>query len=160
LSRYYVGIDPSTTNTGMVILDESGDVVSMTLHSSKCKVLTDRVRDILTSIITILDEFKNDDLYVWIEAPFYMRRLGSIPLIQANGAFFYTILMEYGCLIHQPSPTSVKKFATGSGKATKDDMTAAVPKPILNKIEKSFKKKSDDVVDAYHIAKMAFKDAK
>jgi Holliday junction resolvasome RuvABC endonuclease subunit len=54
------------------------------------------------------------------------------------------------------APTSLKKFATGSGKADKSAMILAVPSDILERIlDKKFKKTTGlaDICDAYWLSK-------
>lgn len=56
------------------------------------------------------------------------------------------------------TPLSLKKFATGSGKADKSQMIASLPADVINKFqEKNYKKTTGlaDLADAYWLAKYA-----
>ena len=58
------------------------------------------------------------------------------------------------------APTSVKKSATGSGKAKKPDMWKALPDKIQQKFESRYKTISSgkyDIADAYHIGNLYYK---
>lgn len=51
-------------------------------------------------------------------------------------------------------PTQLKKFATGSGKAGKDDMVDAIPSPLKATIKRiPVKDGRRDIADAYWLAK-------
>lgn len=55
------------------------------------------------------------------------------------------------------TPTTVKKFATGSGKATKDEMFDALPKTVKDKFLKIPKTKGRyDLTDAYWLSQYGF----
>ena len=63
---------------------------------------------------------------------------------------------ECGKAFSEVSPKSVKKFATGSGNATKEDMIAALPDKVSSKFKEQGYKKSTglaDLADAYFIGR-------
>ena len=75
-------------------------------------------------------------------------------LAMLNGAVFYALKFK-GVKVQLVAPTRVKKFATGNGRAGKEDMLEVLPKATSALFQSKFKK-YDDVVDAYHLAKYAF----
>lgn len=63
---------------------------------------------------------------------------------------------ECGKAFLEVSPKSVKKFATGNGNATKEDMINALPTEVANRFkERNFKKSTGlaDLADAYFIGR-------
>lgn len=68
-------------------------------------------------------------------------------------AFYDTYTLEEN--LHLVAPTSVKKKATGGGKADKEDMLAACP-PDVQELFLTYGKTTGryDLADAYHIATM------
>lgn len=86
---------------------------------------------------------------------------GSISTsVRVLAGLYYNILIlsEINNLEYQDlTPTSIKKFATGSGKAKKQDMWKALPDNIKTKFEKTHKTIASgkyDLADAYHIGNM------
>ena len=86
---------------------------------------------------------------------------GSISTsVRVLAGLYYNILIlsEVNNLEYQDlTPTSIKKFATGSGKAKKQDMWKALPDNIKTKFEKTHKTIASgkyDLADAYHIGNM------
>lgn len=90
---------------------------------------------------------------------------GSISTsVRILGAIYFQILIL--CHINnleweEFAPTSVKKSATGSGKAKKPDMWKALPDKIQQKFESRYKTISSgkyDIADAYHIGNLYYKN--
>jgi Holliday junction resolvasome RuvABC endonuclease subunit len=70
-----------------------------------------------------------------------------------NGAVFYTLLLlDYSVKLLPPS--SLKKFATGNGRASKEEIRKVTPLFFIQEVERVFKK-SDDIFDAYWLARKA-----
>lgn len=62
---------------------------------------------------------------------------------------------EHSYIVDIVSPMSLKKVSTGSGKAKKTEMVAALPEKVLTKFKESGYKRSnglEDLADAYHLA--------
>jgi crossover junction endodeoxyribonuclease RuvC len=151
----FVGIDPST-KTGFVALDEHGTIL-------KAKELTGvgdkdpkRMR---TMIDEIMDHIRMDDVIV-IEGFGY----ASQQAVQ-NGGIGWGIRMALDARkinYYEVAPNAVKKFVNVSGwtgeKGNKQRLTGPQKKKaIMKAVEEhfGFKHKSDNVVDAYIMAKIA-----
>lgn len=158
---YYVGIDPSITNTGIVVLDTSGDIVTAYEPSKllneeakskydlshkifRYKAISDFVRNKFNRL-TLLDKLiigYEDYSYASINKSYTIGEFGGVLKLS---------LLNIGCLvrIHFIPPTVVKYFATGNGSATKKMMVSR-----FNKDHDNLSNNSHDLVDAYFLAEM------
>jgi crossover junction endodeoxyribonuclease RuvC len=80
------------------------------------------------------------------------------------GVYYQILILAYinNLEWEEIAPTSVKKFATGSGKAKKPDMWKALPDKIKDKIEVQYKTIASgkhDICDAYHIGMLFYKNS-
>jgi len=149
---YYVGLDVSSTNTGVVIIDKKGKLVySHLISPEKTLLLEDRATIIITTLSAILREY--DISHICIEAPSYGSIGKVVQLAQLNGGVLYSV-KTVGMPITSVPPTTLKKFATDNGRANKEAMVEALPKKVRQKFE-TISKKIDDLADAYHLAKYA-----
>ena len=160
--RFFVGIDPSITNTGVVVLDEAGGFVSAYNSSvvKKRKGVSDieLYRERTDGIIAFLRDFtKGDNEISAISYEGYS--FGSVhrgqSLAEFGGILKFRILEEFGLRCQLPVPTEVKKFATSKGNALKERvMRCALDEaPALAELGK---KLTTDVCDAYFLAKMSW----
>lgn len=154
------GIDQSLTSTAVVILD--GDQI---LHYQLIKTdiddgdAVDRAIKISDLILTVISQHKPQ--IINIEEPVVVR--------SANGAIKLSILFGvivsrlrllkpvglingYRPTINSINPKTLKLQASGKGNASKDEMQAQVPTTILEQWQHI--KKVDDLVDAYHLARL------
>lgn len=140
----YVGLDLST-KTGLVILDESGNVLTEKEITSKIKTDPQRMIDLTEQVLSHL---KKDDI-IAIEGFSYGSR-GKGMSFQFGYGYSVQIALytnDYDYLIVTPS--QVKKYATGKGNASKDNMIL----PIYKKW--NFEHESDNVRDAFVLAQIA-----
>lgn len=142
--RRYVGIDPST-KTGLVILDEHGNVILT--KEIKTTVATDphRFIDISNSVLKHIEP----NSIICIEGFSYGSRGAGVSTQYGVGWLIRSDLFRSGQNYYEVSPSSVKKFATGKGNTKKDEMVL----PIYKKW--GFEHSSDNVRDAYVLAKIA-----
>lgn len=148
MSNIYAGFDLSLSGTGYVVINGKGGVVEKgTIKTLPTEPIAKRIALIADSVVRILQQHR-PDLAVK-EAPVLYLRFGAVDIGQMHGAVVYAIEkagLEQPTLV---SPSTLKKFATGSGKAEKSDMKMAV-------LEKWSEKFSDDnQCDAYAAAKLA-----
>lgn len=114
--------------------------------------------------LNILSSYK-DIRYIAFEAQNPQMRFsysaGSIiPLAENVGAFKLAVYHSLPYYTEIPTILSIpaqdiKKFATGNGKATKEEMMAVVNGNHMKSIRRDIPEHSvNDIADAYHLAKM------
>lgn len=124
----FVGLDLSMRATGLVVLDEAGEVVLRQRIGWKdsCKTVHERIRyfaKVAKEVqATVAEVHKNGEglhkMAIAVED--YATHGPGDPTIGPElGAIVRLGLMCYPSL-HEVSATSLKKFATGKGNATKD----------------------------------------
>lgn len=156
-----MGIDQSLTSTAYVVVNETKEVLSSgVVRSNKEDSLPIRCRDITQELVeaTWMPEILNgSDLKISIEGLSY----GSIGSATRNLAVLMGWI-QFGLYtgdsnwVETPA-TSLKKFATGNGKAEKVDMLEAVPEEFREHIKANYNKSGKksgltDLPDAYHLA--------
>src|SRR5699024_7359548 len=141
----YVGLDLST-KTGLVILDESGQVVKAEEITTKEKNDPQRMI-ILTE--KIMSNLKDDDV-IAIEGFSYGSRGRGISFQFGYGYAVRIALFTANKPFSIVTPSQVKKYATGKGNSSKDNMIL----PIFKKWE--FEDDSDNVRDAYVLSQIAY----
>lgn len=152
---YFLGIDPSITNTGVVLLDPDGNL-SDYMDAKQChKGSTGfaRYEKQASGITKWVKEHTGKNPVVCGYENYSLRSIHRAYDIAEYGGILKLALRK--CLgVKQPiylvPPTMCKSFATGYGYATKDQMRdkAAEEAPEL-------KGKSADICDAYFLAKFA-----
>lgn len=154
---YYIGIDPSVTCTGMIVLGD-GEVNDYRIKPHKVlipgwKSTVSRYLDIAKRIMETLDLFDGADKRILLEdyAPRYMST--AIPQIEL-GAHIRAGLQVH-CYKYPEtsvefiSPKELKKFATGKGNASKIEVATA----IARRFGVDYKG-DDNLYDAYGLARM------
>jgi crossover junction endodeoxyribonuclease RuvC len=142
----YVGLDPST-KTGLVVLNEAGEV----LHRKEYHLVngiksTDA--EVLAYATAIIDLIPFGSL-VSIEGFSFGSKGKGVSTQYAVGFALRYQLLQAGIKYFEATPSQVKKFATGKGNTTKDNMTI----PILRMW--NFEHPSDNVRDAFVLAQIA-----
>lgn len=152
-----LGIDQSYNSSGIIVLE--GDVI---LHSECFKSNKDFDRfgqayQIATHIADIVDTYKPD--VIGIEGLAFGMR-GNVT--RDLGGLQFVIVAHLQEVKKHPvkivAPLTVKKFATGSGRAKKEEMIESLPEYALNEfLDLGVKKTTGlaDLADAYWIAKVA-----
>lgn len=140
----FVGIDLST-KTGLVILDRFGEVITAKEITSKIKTDPERMIDLTEQII---DHLQDDDV-IAIEGFSYGSRGRGVSFQFGYGYAVRIALYMEGIPFLIVTPSQVKKYATGKGNSSKDNMIL----PIFKKW--GFEHDSDNVRDAYVLAQIA-----
>ena len=155
---YYMGIDQSYTSTGMVLIDPRGNMVNHNVVSSlkadgdyfnRAKI----VAEMITSQAQTNIEFISDEIEIALEGLAFGMRGHTLQNLAGLQFMIVNNLREIGVNPHVHTPSTVKKFATGSGKAKKDDMWNSLPeniKKVFGSISKAHGR--EDLCDAYWIA--------
>lgn len=146
-----VGLDISSTNVGVSIIDLKGNLLGFELISPKDKKLELRGLEILKRIEKIFEEFDQVPVAVGLEWSSFASKGRVIDLTALNGAVYY-FLLKKGYLTYRFAPTTIKKFFTGNGRSKKEDMSKACDESVLNQFREKYKK-LDDLVDSFAIAK-------
>lgn len=148
---YYVGIDPSYSSTGVVILDGVHDKPVFHSHI-KAGTPKDpfyvRMRKLLDALSDCLLKFNTTDIYVVMEGASFASEFNAFKLGKLSGVIEY-FLGEHKISYSLVSPTFAKKVATGKGSANK----LAVMQSVREKW--SFMSNCDDENDAYVMAQIA-----
>lgn len=152
-----LGIDQSYTSSGIVLL-EDGELFSAHKYvADKSVNRFAQAHEIALHIAGVVDEHKPD--IIAIEGLAFGMR-GNVT--RDLGGLQFVIIAHLQEVkkreVEIIAPTSAKKFATGSGRAKKEDMIESLPEPILEHFTGLGLKKSTglaDMADAYWIAKTA-----
>lgn len=140
----YVGIDPST-KTGLVILDGSGEV----LQARDVKGVGDfDPRRLGTLVDQIINAVHPGDI-VCIEGFSYGSQGRGVSVQYGLGYMLRDRLYRHGVAYIEVSPAQLKKFISGKGNTAKDGLV----QPLIE--HWGFTHKSDNVRDAYGLAKIA-----
>jgi Holliday junction resolvasome RuvABC endonuclease subunit len=151
----FLGIDQSYSGTGVVIIE--GDMVISfdKFTSDKSKDIFERCWDVVSQIRQYIKDHNPN--YVAIEGlAFGMTGNATRDLAGLQFSIITTAKYIDGVDIDIITPLSLKKFATGNGKAKKDDMMAAIPANVLDMFKaRGYKKTTGlaDLTDAYFLAK-------
>lgn len=143
----FVGIDPSLSGTGLVVLDEEGQVVeAVSLKAGKeddplrFMKLAKRIRKHLNPATD----------RVIIEGFSFGSRGAGVSKMYGIGWTIRILLEEEVFHWTEVAPTALKKFASNKGNAKKEDLVL----PVYKKW--GFETDSNDILDAYVLAKIAY----
>jgi Holliday junction resolvasome RuvABC endonuclease subunit len=152
-----LGLDPSLTGTGIVVLNSRGRIIDHTTVKTKPIRGTDRLTVIEAVVRNWLRHLEPGDVVV-MESPSYGSRTGN----QHELAGLWWILMRAivdrknmlgGKLtIYTIAPRARAKYATGNGNANKIEVMSAVHR-AYPQVDNSW---DDNACDALVLAHMAF----
>lgn len=154
-----LGIDQSYTSTGVVIFSDINKIEKvMIISSNKKDDVFKRSWDIANTICDIAVLEKIDK--IGIEGLAFGMR-GDATRDLAGLQFMIVNLLQFtkGFKVSILPPTTIKKFATGSGRAKKDEMYDSLEDEVKDIFKANGFKKSKglyDVTDAYFIAKYLY----
>lgn len=156
-----IGVDQSYKSTGICVIDDSLQILHLgKFTSDTSKDVYDRATEIATHLAEVttthsVQSFNIEGLAFGMVGDATRDLAGLIFVIITTMRRLHPTIPVY---IHPP--TSVKKSATGSGKATKVEMFDALPASVRSLIaEKNLRKTTGayDVCDAYWISRMGIK---
>jgi len=150
--RTIIGIDPSTSSTGIVIINRDGlnldePLIACDIKPDKKLTGIDRSLAIVTEIMKLVIPY--NPAFVVIEGySLNMRNVSSvIPLVELGGLLRFMLRVEKISWL-DPRASELKKFATGKGNAQKDMV-------MLNTYKKwGFDAANNNIADAYVLAMM------
>jgi len=167
--KCYIGLDVSSTNTGVCGIDEKGKFLFFFLITPpKKQNLEERFLYVKKKLFELLESL--DIIGIGIETPSFYSRGRVIDLARGNGYIYYSLL-EKGYNIKGFTPSQVTKFLL-NGKKKKDikvdNVPAGIkkkaylwqglPKEIKDELLSSSYKKYDDLIDAYSVANLVLKE--
>lgn len=151
MSKIFVGIDASLNNTGVVLLNEAGEIVDKKLIKTK----PDKFDSYECRILYILDQLsflKDLDIHTAnIEGISYSSKGQSTFELAGLNFFIRMYLYQNGIKFEVTPPTSVKKFLTGTGNCKKNLM-------LLHAYKNYGLEFSDDnICDAWSLSMIIYK---
>jgi len=147
--EYYVGIDPSLSATGLVMINDRGEIVEERLidtYPEHYICIEQRLLDIMESIYFLSGVLKLECVY--IEDMPYLSKGGAI--FERCGLLYLitTFLFEREIPYKLIPATNLKKWAVGKGNADKNMM-------MMKSEERwGIKFTDDNICDAYNLAQM------
>lgn len=151
-----LGVDLSTSATGIVLLRENGQAIPETLFYDELTVknLTGmrRAQQMVLEIMTIIHNERPDRIVVEGYSLNTKNASSIVPLVEI-GALLRFMLMIDELEWFDPRASEVKKFATGKGNTPKDQVMMWVLKRW------DFTSPSNNVADAYVLAAMGLAQA-
>jgi crossover junction endodeoxyribonuclease RuvC len=150
MTNYYVGIDPSLTGTGLVVLDEKCSIICQTVISSKLKGIP-RLIDIEESLSEELCKFFGDIKETFYENYSFGSRLGQAFSLGELGGVLKKFLVDNDVEYTVIAPASLKKFVTGKGNIKKEQMLLQIYKRYNQEFD------NNNLGDAYGLAMFAYK---
>jgi len=151
MDNLFMGIDPSFNSTGLIILDEDGEIAEQKNFSlAKYDEIEEKLIKFEEKIAFIPTIVKLKS--VFIEGPAYMA--SGKYVLQMGALHFLLRLFLYKKEVFYKviAPGTLKKFVTGKGNAKKDLMLLKVYKKWGVEFE------IDDLADAYGLARMALEE--
>jgi len=147
----YVGLDPSLTNFGAVIIDEDLKIVkSQILKSSPKKSMEYRLLHLTNNVFEMFPGPAKDikkNVRIAIEGLSYGSKGQSVAELGALHYFLRILFFDNDLKYQVIPPTTLKKYVCGTGKAKKD----LVLLNAYKKFKVSFE--SADICDAYCLAR-------
>lgn len=142
-----IGLDLSLTGTGMVVLDDQGDV----LHASTIKTKTNGMERLLQIKHVIMQQYDvHAPTITCIEGYSMGSRSGQAFSIGELGGVIRLMLHQWQRPYKDVAPTSLKKFVTGKGSAMKDEVMMHVFKRW------GWEAGDNNQADAYGLARIAW----
>lgn len=146
----FVGIDSGTVNSGLCIIMGKRTRV-MNIAATPKAVTIERIRQIVTVFEAEVKKFSKGGTvpaFVVLEQPFGIKNNGKV-VLELFGIFRY-LCWKYRWIPVGFPQTSMKKFATGDGRADKGAMMVRAYK------EFGIDNATEDAVDAFWAARVAY----
>ena len=157
LERVYAGIDPSITNTGVVLLGEDGELVAAINGSVAYakKKFSYNIERYLVQASYIAGELAKYRIAASAYEDYSMNSIHRVYDLAEYGGVLKRELLMIGVKPWLVPPTVNKKFATGHGDAGKE----MVAKQAINEcpalLNLGKRKLTNDITDAFFLAKYA-----
>ena len=150
-----IGIDQSYTCSGIVVLEDGEMVHSEVYKTPKAMDTYERAERVAGHLLVLAYQFEPD--HIGIEGlAFGMRGNATRDLAGLQFVIINKMRFKGNFPVDIIAPNAVKKLATGSGKAKKEEMYEALPQITRKTFDDLGVKKTTgryDLTDAYWIAK-------
>jgi len=149
-----IGIDQSYTKTAVVVLQDGELDDFIVFTSNKNDDIFYRCWKLTKDICEFAD-MKKPDLINIEGLSFASFGDATRNLSGLQFSIVSKLRFELSYVVDIVSPMTLKKAATGSGKAKKPEMIAALPEKVLTKFKDSGYKRAnglEDLADAYHLS--------
>lgn len=146
-STLWVGVDPSATSTGLALITPELTLTTTTIRPNELR-LGPRLKYIQDKLLEFVKDKDIQDIFACVEGPSLESTNKADTLGQVRGVVLVT-LENLGAVVTVIPPTTLKKFATRSGSADKEDMIKAA----FHKWNVTLK---DDAADAAWLAQLAY----
>ncbi len=135
-----LGIDPGTNLLGYAVIQVEGKTLSAidfgVLHLTKYKDHQTKLKEIFLQIQEIIETYL--PVSMAIESPFYGKNVQSMLKLGRAQGVAMAAAMTMGLDIHEYAPKKIKLSVTGSGNASKEQVSAMVARLLKIKIVKSY----------------------
>jgi crossover junction endodeoxyribonuclease RuvC len=149
--KYFVGVDLSLSETGLVVIDRNFKILQQELITTLSTInIEARLLEIKNSLV----KFFNKDSVIYLEGLSFASKGQSILELSGLHYFVRVYLYETNCFFKLIPPTTLKKFITGTGKAKKELMLLKVYKRFGEEFSNS------NLCDAYSLARLAAEEYK
>jgi Holliday junction resolvasome RuvABC endonuclease subunit len=153
----YVGVDPSITNTGVVVLDDKG-LVQTVANTNSIKTRQDdylKLRDIADYVVNTIAMAVSmpDTATIYYEDYSYNSVNRTYRMGELGGVLRSELIMHFGS-INLIAPRQLKKFATNNGAADKELMIYMAKRE--SEFIRNLPKVSSDICDAYYLAMFGY----
>ena len=150
MNKLIAGIDPSTKEIGIAILDvgQEIEVKNRIRLTAPFKVdMFTRIRQLIRAFYNGLDLFEGVELVI-IEKPASKLNFSTLYALSVLGGGLYAVLVTQlpDVEIRFVAPTTAKKCLAGSGRASKEEIMAAVTERF------GIVEKNDNIADAISVA--------
>lgn len=140
-----LGLDPSTC-TGLAVIDHDGEGRGKTLQLPQQRGFV-RLQLIASDVAMTLHAWEPE--FAAVESYAYTRNITSFITLVEVGTIIRVTLRQLQVPWVDVNPKTLKKWTTGHGNATKDQMADAV------KARWGYESPSNDIIDAFALAQLA-----
>lgn len=154
--KFNVGLDLSLNSTGLCVTYNGELIRHEVIKSSNSKHLYERVKSNAEIIKNILSEIGEVKLKVFVEGLSYGSVSSSTRTLAINHGVVLVNSIHNFVEYIEVAPTTIKKLVTGSGRADKQMMFAALPEDVQSVFSTCYRNKSNglyDVTDAYWLSR-------
>lgn len=151
-----IGIDPSTSATGIVVLDEQDATSPALVHHEEISLPEfegiERYRRIVLRIMTVIHEYKPDRIVVEGYSLNLKNKSSVVPLVELGGILRLMLVLDKLTWL-DPRASAVKEFVTGKGNSAKELV-------MMNTFKRwQYEAATNNMADAYVLAVMGLAHA-